>query len=77
MKPWSDGLKALYAHTVTRLAQFWRVTSSDGQVFGFVDHDQDVVIAGVTYRAAEGLGHHGRTGDRRPATRHDGCERLS
>lgn len=56
MKPWSDGLKALYAQTVTRLAQFWKVTRSDGQVFGFVDHDQDLTIAGVTYRAAEGLG---------------------
>ena len=56
MKPWSDGLKALYAQTVTRLAHFWKVTRSDGQVFGFVDHDQDILIAGVTYRAAEGLG---------------------
>ena len=56
MKPWTDALKLLYAQTVTRLAHFWRVTRSDGQVFGFVDHDQNVTIAGVTYRAAEGLG---------------------
>lgn len=56
MKRWSDSLKLLYAQTVTRLAMFWRVTRSDGQVFGFVDHDQDVTIDGVTYRAAEGLG---------------------
>jgi uncharacterized phage protein (TIGR02218 family) len=56
LKPWSDGLKALYAQTVSRFASFWKVTRSDGQVFGFVDHDQDVTIAGVTYRAAEGLG---------------------
>lgn len=56
MKPWSDALKLLYAQTVTRLAMFWRVTRTDGQVFGFIDHDQDVVIDGVIYRAAEGLG---------------------
>lgn len=56
MKAWNDALKLLYAQTVTRFAQFWKVTRSDGQVFGFVDHDQDIVIAGLTYRAAEGLG---------------------
>jgi uncharacterized phage protein (TIGR02218 family) len=56
MKPWADALKLLYAQTVTRFASFWRVTRSDGLVFGFVDHDQDITIAGVTYRAAEGLG---------------------
>lgn len=55
MKPWSDALKSLYAQTVSRFASFWKVTRSDGQVFGFVDHDQDIVIAGVTYRAREGL----------------------
>jgi uncharacterized phage protein (TIGR02218 family) len=33
----------------------WRVTRADGQVFGWVDHDRDVVIDGVTYQARSGL----------------------
>jgi uncharacterized phage protein (TIGR02218 family) len=40
---------------VTTLCQCWIVTRRDGIVLGFTDHDQDVVVAGVTCRAGTGL----------------------
>lgn len=55
MKPWTQALRDHYAQSTTSLATFWRVTRQDGQVFGWVDHDRDRVIAGVTYQAAAGL----------------------
>ena len=55
MKPWNAALRAHYQQTTTSLATFWRVTRRDGQVFGWVDHDQDLTIAGLTYSAAAGL----------------------
>lgn len=36
------------------LAMCWRVERRDGVVLGFTDHDQDLVIDGVTYVAAAG-----------------------
>jgi uncharacterized phage protein (TIGR02218 family) len=41
---------------VTTLAQAWKLTRRDGAVRGFTDHDRDLVIAGVTYRAGTGFG---------------------
>jgi uncharacterized phage protein (TIGR02218 family) len=55
LKPWTQALKDHYTQTTTSLATFWRVTRRDGQVFGWVDHDQDLVIDGLTYYAAAGL----------------------
>ncbi len=40
---------------VTTLAQVWKLTRRDGVVAGFTDHDCDLVIGGVTYRAGTGL----------------------
>jgi uncharacterized phage protein (TIGR02218 family) len=40
---------------VTTLAQLWRLTRRDGVVAGFTDHDCDLVVDGVTYRAGTGL----------------------
>lgn len=40
------------AETVCRC---WDVTRADGRVFGFTDHDGDLVFGGVTYRAGTGL----------------------
>jgi uncharacterized phage protein (TIGR02218 family) len=48
---------ALATHTAsgsTTLATCWKVTRSDAQVFGFTDHDRDLVVSGVTYRATSG-----------------------
>jgi len=40
----------------TTRATCWRLERRDGVVFGFTDHDADIVFDGVTYRAAQGLG---------------------
>ncbi len=40
---------------VTTLCRCWIVTRRDGVVQGFTDHDEDVVVDGVTCRAATGL----------------------
>lgn len=55
MKPWLPQLRSHYAQPVTRLALYWRVVRHDGQVFGFVDHDQDISVGGVHYGARAGL----------------------
>lgn len=55
MKPWDEALRQHYTRTTTTLAIFWRVVRRDGQVFGWVEHDRDLGIDGVTYRAAAGL----------------------
>jgi uncharacterized phage protein (TIGR02218 family) len=36
------------------LAHGWHITLTDGTVLGFTDHDEDIVIDGVTYLAASG-----------------------
>lgn len=55
MKLWTMALNAYYARTTTQLAVFWLVVRTDGQEFGWVDHDEDLTIAAHTYRAAFGL----------------------
>ena len=39
----------------TSVCRCWKVTRKDGQVFGFTDHDGDLVFDGVTYSAQTGL----------------------
>lgn len=41
---------------VTTHAWCWRVTRVDAAVFGFTDHDRDLVFDGLTYRAGSGFG---------------------
>lgn len=50
----SAGLAAHLALETTSLATLWKVTRTDGQVFGFTDHDADLVLSGVTYKASTG-----------------------
>jgi uncharacterized phage protein (TIGR02218 family) len=40
---------------VTTLCRCWRITRRDGVVQGFTDHDEDVVVGGLTCRAGTGL----------------------
>ena len=40
---------------VTTLCRCWIVTRSDGEVQGFTDHDEDVVVGGTVCRAGTGL----------------------
>ncbi len=55
MKNISVGLKNHLASETTTLATLWKITRADGQIFGFTDHDTDIVYAGLTYEAATGF----------------------
>lgn len=48
-------LQARLDSGATTLARCWIVTRRDGAVQGFTDHDQDIVVDGVTCRAGTGL----------------------
>lgn len=54
MKTVSSALAAHIADPLTTLATCWRVERRNGAVFGFTDHDRDLVVDGVTYRAKTG-----------------------
>lgn len=41
--------------TPTTICRCWAVTRSDGTVYGFTDHDQNLAFEGVTFRADTGL----------------------
>jgi uncharacterized phage protein (TIGR02218 family) len=50
--------EALYAHLATgctTVCHLWLVSRRDGVAFGFTDHDRDIVVDQVTYRADAGL----------------------
>ncbi len=55
MLPIPPALQAKLDSGVTTLARCWIVTRNDGIAQGFTDHDQDIVLDGVTCRAASGL----------------------
>ena len=55
MKPISTDLATHIAGEVTTLATCWKVTRRDASIAGFTDHDVDVIVDGVTYRAASGF----------------------
>ena len=54
MKSASTQLAAHIAGETTSLATCWKVTRKDGAVFGFTDHDRNLVIDDVTYEARTG-----------------------
>ncbi len=59
MKTVSAGLGTHLAGETTTLATCWKCTRTDGVVFGFCDHDRDLVVpagspTGQTYSAATG-----------------------
>ncbi|MBX6323306.1 MAG: DUF2163 domain-containing protein, partial [Rhodospirillaceae bacterium] len=47
-------LAAHLTQEVTTLATCWRIARRDGTVLGFTDHDQDLVVDGLTYLASAG-----------------------
>lgn len=55
MKTISAELKSHLAQEVTSLATCWKITRRDSTVMGFTDHDQNLVVSGVTYLAATGF----------------------
>jgi len=48
-------LQAKLSSGVTTLCRCWRVTRRDAVVLGFTDHDEDVVVDGLTCHAGTGL----------------------
>jgi uncharacterized phage protein (TIGR02218 family) len=55
MKQISIALAGHLTGETTTLASCWKLTRRDMTVFGFTDHDQDIVFSGVTYKAATGF----------------------
>jgi uncharacterized phage protein (TIGR02218 family) len=55
MRAIPDALQDKLSSGVTTLCRCWRITRSDGVVQGFTDHDEDVVLDGLTCRAGTGL----------------------
>lgn len=55
MRHISPALQARLESGVTTLCHCWKLSRRDGVVQGFTDHDNDLVMDGVTYRAGTGF----------------------
>lgn len=55
MRSLPPALAAHLASGVTTLCHGWRITRRDGLVLGFTDHDRDLVVEGLTFRAAAAI----------------------
>lgn len=54
MKSVGASLLAHIQSEVTTLCTCWKVTRTDGQIFGFTDHSESLTISGITYSASTG-----------------------
>ncbi len=55
MKSLSSNLQAHLSSGATTLAWCWRLTRSDGLVFGFTDHDRPLIFEGTEFEPDSGL----------------------
>lgn len=55
MQDISTALAAHLTQEVTTLATCWHIIRADGASYGFTDHDRDLVVDGVTYKADSGM----------------------
>ena len=55
MKSLPTGLQAHLDSGTTTLAWCWKITRSDGAVFGFTDHDLTLTFAGTTFEPESGF----------------------
>lgn len=55
MRTVSPDFAAALRSGATTLCHCWRLERHDGAILGFTDHDRDIVLDGVTFRAATGL----------------------
>ncbi len=55
MRTIPPALQAKLSSGVTTLCRCWRITRRDAVVLGFTDHDEDVVLGGLTCRAGTGF----------------------
>lgn len=51
----SSGLQTHLEQTVTTLAMCWKITRTDGEIFYFTTHDNDLTIEGDIYTSAYGF----------------------
>lgn len=49
MKGTASALKSHMAGSALTVAHCWKVTRTDGQVYGFTDHDESLIVSGTTY----------------------------
>lgn len=63
MKTISAALDAHLRQEVTTLCTCWKIIRTDGEVFGFTDHDRDIVWGGLTYESETGYNRTAITGD--------------
>lgn len=54
MKTISAGLATHLAGYSTTIATCWKATLASGAIYGFTSHDRDLLVSGVTYKAATG-----------------------
>jgi len=55
MRDLSPDLQNHLAQSTTTLCWLWRITRTDGEIFGFTDHDRNLEIDGINYEASSGL----------------------
>jgi uncharacterized phage protein (TIGR02218 family) len=55
MRPIPSALQTKLDSGVTTLARCWKLMRRDGVVMGFTDHDRDLIVGGVTFRAGTGF----------------------
>jgi uncharacterized phage protein (TIGR02218 family) len=55
MRPIPSALQTKLDSGVTTLARCWKLARRDGVVMGFTDHDSDLVMSGLTFRAGTGF----------------------
>jgi len=55
MRELSPGLISSLSESVTTLCSAWKLELKDGRVFGFSEHDRELVIDGVVYSAGSSL----------------------
>jgi hypothetical protein len=65
VKTISTGLDAHLKQEVTTLCTCWKIVRQDGKVFGFTDHDDDVVFDGIVYECETGYNRTAITNDER------------
>lgn len=53
MKTISTGLKSHLSLDTTTLCTCWKLTRRDGTVFALTDHDDDIILSGITYLASD------------------------
>ena len=55
MRSIPSALQAKLDSGVTTLCRCWKLQRRDGLIMGFTDHDQDIVLDGLTFLAGTGL----------------------